>query len=472
MPQRTERTLSQWLEHIEQLHPRGIDMGLARVADVADRLRVRVPAPLCFVVGGTNGKGTTTTAIEQILLAQGLQTGATFSPHFHRFNERIRVNGQEVSDTLLCDAFAAIERARLEPASAVISLSYFEFSMLAAFWCFLQCRVDAAVIEVGLGGRYDAANIIDADVAVITTIGLDHMDYLGPDRESIAFDKAHIARQGRPLVVGEPMPPASLLAVAQRIGARVILRGDGPGRFSLNATTSGFVFQGVAMRRTCVLDTELMLENVATALAALEAAGRLPDEAVLARGLAGARIAGRMQRVDAGRASAHSVPVYLDVGANPHAAAFLCTELAQAQRVVPGQTHVVIGVLADKDWQGVLQALGLVADHWYLAGTRGPRGVPSALLVDALTALPAEQVGDNRVARSLDMLGGADVFSGYKVAGGYKVVGGFENAELALRAALDRAVAGDRIVVTGCFQVVGDAMVLLGVPPPDRVLPG
>ena len=149
-----------------------------------------------------------------------------------------------------------------------------------------------------------------------------------------------------------------------------------------------------------------------------------------------------------------------------HAAAFLCTELAQAQRVVPGQTHVVIGVLADKDWQGVLQALGLVADHWYLAGTRGPRGVPSALLVDALTALPAEQVGDNRAARSLEILGGSGVL------GGYKVVGGFENAELALRAALDRAVAGDRIVVTGCFQVVGDAMVLLGVPPPDRVLPG
>ncbi len=462
----TERTLAQWLEHIEQLHPRGIDMGLTRVAAVADRMDVRVPAPLCFIVGGTNGKGTTTTAIEQILLAQGLRTGATFSPHFHRFNERIHVQGQEVSDTLLCAAFLAIERARMDAPQGEISLSYFEFSMLAAFWCFRAYPVDAAVIEVGLGGRYDAANIVDADVAVITSIGLDHMDYLGPDREAIAFDKAHIARRDKPLVVGEPSPPASLLAVAQQIGARVVRRGTEPGQFSLHSTPAGFEFQGVVARRTCVLTTDLMLENVGTALAALEAAGRLPDEDVIAEGLAGARIAGRLQRVEVSVAgdSSSRVPVYLDVGANPHAATFLCAELARPQRVVTGRTHVVIGVLADKDWQGVIAALALVADRWYPASTRGARGVTAVALSGALAAHLADQVGDNRALRADEA-----ATRGARIVA--DDVGGHTDAQTALQSALAHAVAGDRIIVCGCFQVVGDAMVVLDAATPERVVP-
>ncbi len=466
MAHATERTLPQWLAHIELLHPRGIDMGLSRVAAVADRMGVRVPAPLCFVVGGTNGKGTTTTAIEQILLAQGMRTGATFSPHFHRFNERIRVQGQEVSDALLCAAFSAIEGARLDVQRGEISLSYFEFSMLAAFWCFRAHPVDAAVIEVGLGGRYDAANIVDANVAVITTIGLDHMEYLGPDREAIAFDKAHIARRNKPLVVGEPLPPESLLQVAHRVGARVVLRGPGPGQFSLHGTATGFEFRGVAAQRTCVLTTDLMLENVGTALAALEAAGRLPDEHCIAEGLASARIAGRLQRVEvnAAGASAARVPVYLDVGANPHAAAFLCAELARAQRVVAGKTHVVIGVLADKDWHGVIAALRSVADRWYPASTRGARGVTAAALSSALVTHLSMQVGDDYPA-------GAELPADERAAIAGHEIGGHETAQMALQAALASAGAGDRIIVCGCFQVVGDAMLALDAAAPDRVVP-
>ena len=422
-------SLSAWLAHLERVHPRGIDMGLARVAAVADRLAVRPPAPLCFVVGGTNGKGSTTTAIEHILRARGLRVGATFSPHLVRFNERIRVDGAEVTDAQLCAAFAAIETARAE-----ITLTYFEFGMLAALWCFREARVDAAVIEVGLGGRLDAANIVDADVAVITTIGLDHMDYLGPDRASIARDKAHIARAGRPLVVGEPDPPDSLLEVAAHIGARVIRRGDAADEFAIAATPDGFEYRGPSGTRRCVVSTPLILDNVGTALAALEAAAALPDERTLARALAGAHIAGRIQRVDA------QVPVYVDVAHNPHGAHFLAAAMSAPSRQVAGKTHLVLGTLADKDREGIVAALAPLASSWWLAATRGERGLPAEALAATVHADASNRpgVGDNAAVSS--------------------------HADLAtaLGAALTAARDGDRILVCGCFQVAADALDVLG----------
>jgi dihydrofolate synthase/folylpolyglutamate synthase len=422
-------SLSSWLAHLEQVHPRGIDMGLARVSAVADRLAVRPPAPLCFVVGGTNGKGSTTTAIEHILRARGLRTGATFSPHLVRFNERIRLDGDEVTDALLCAAFDAIETARAE-----ITLTYFEFGMLAALWCFREARVDAAVIEVGLGGRLDAANIVDADVAVITTIGLDHMEYLGPDRPSIAREKAHIARQGRPLVVGEPDPPDSLLEVAAHIGARVIRRGDAAGEFAISATPDGFEYRGPSGTRRCTVRTPLILDNVGTALAALEAASVLPDERTLSRALAGARIAGRIQRVDA------RVPVHVDVAHNPHGAHFLAAAMSEPSRQVAGQTHLVLGTLADKDRAGIVAGLAPLASRWWLATTRGERGLAAEVLADTVRADAGNRpgVGDNAT------------------------VSVHADLAMALGAALAAAGAGDRILVCGCFQVAADALDALG----------
>lgn len=418
-----QRSLAEWLVHLERIHPRGVDMGLARVAAVADRLGVRKPAPLCFVVGGTNGKGSTTTAIERILLARGLRVGATFSPHLVRFNERIHVDGEEVSDARLCEAFAAIDAARAE-----ITLTYFEFGMLAALWCFARAGVDAAVIEVGLGGRLDAANIVDADVSVITTIGLDHQDYLGPDRESIAHDKAHIARAGRPLVVGEPDPPSTLFEVAARIGARVIRRGQGAGEFEIQGTADGFAYRGPAVSRRVAVRPQLILDNVGTALAALEAAGVLPDEPTLARALAGANIAGRLQRVEA------RVPVHVDVAHNPHGAAYLAQAMLAPSRRVPGRTHVVLGTLADKDRAGIVTALSALAPRWWLASTRGDRGCTA----EALAATIRTVVGDNApLACHVDLAS-------------------------ALSAALAAAGGDDRIVVCGCFQVAADALAGLG----------
>ncbi len=422
-------SLSAWLAHLEQVHPRGIDMGLARVSAVADRLALRPPAPLCFVVGGTNGKGSTTTAIEHVLRARGLRVGATFSPHLVRFNERIHLDGAEVSDALLCAAFDAIETARAE-----ITLTYFEFGMLAALWCFREARVDAAVIEVGLGGRLDAANIVDADVAVITTIGLDHMDYLGPDRASIAREKAHIARAGRPLVVGEPEPPDSLLEVAAAIGARVIRRGDVASGFAITATADGFAYRGPTRTLRCAVQTPLILDNVGTALAALEAAGALPDEHTLAQALADARIAGRIQRVDA------RVPVYVDVAHNPHGAHFLAAAMSEPARQVGGRTHLVLGTLADKDREGIVAALAPLASCWWLASTRGERSLAAEALAGTVRADASNRpgVGDNAAVSS------------------------HANLAAALGAALAAAHEGDRILVCGCFQVAADALDVLG----------
>ncbi len=418
------RSLAGWLAYLEQVHPRGIDMGLARVAAVADRLGVRQPASLCFVIGGTNGKGSTTTAIEHILLARGLRVGATFSPHLLRFNERVHLGGREVDDATLCAAFAAIETARAE-----ITLTYFEFGMLAALWCFRQARVDAAVIEVWLGGRLDAANIVDADVSVITTIGLDHMDYLGPDRAAIAREKAHIARRGRPLVVGERDPPDSLFEVAERIGARLLRRGPGADEFDIRATADGFRFHGPAGTMACRVRTPLILENVGTALAALAATDALPDEATVARGLAGATISARVQLVAA------RVPVHVDVAHNPHGAHFLAAALSEPGRRVGGLTHLVFGTLGDKDRSGIVEALAPAASSWWLASTRGERGLAAAELAATIRA----SVGDNaRVACHADVAA-------------------------ALAAALAAAGPDDRIVVCGCFQAAADALGALGV---------
>jgi dihydrofolate synthase/folylpolyglutamate synthase len=250
----TVRTLDDWLAHAERVHPVGIDMGLVRVRRVAERLELLPPAPQNIVVAGTNGKGSTSVYLEALLLADGRSVGTTLSPHLSRFNERVRVNGRSVDDATLCDAFATIEDARGET-----TLTYFEFGVLAALLVFRRARVDATVLEVGLGGRLDAVNIVDGSVSVITSIGIDHVGYLGTDRESIGREKAGILRRRVPCVYGEASIPSSIVVAAQMIEAPMTRYGTD---FSAAPTEEGWSFEGVcASARTCF--TELARPSVA-----------------------------------------------------------------------------------------------------------------------------------------------------------------------------------------------------------------
>ncbi|WP_241068117.1 Mur ligase family protein, partial [Pseudomonas viridiflava] len=228
----TPSTLGDWLAYLEQLHPSAIDMGLDRSRKVAQQLGLTRPAPRVITVTGTNGKGSTCAFVASLLQAQGLKVGVYSSPHLLRYNERVKVQGVEATDLELCDAFAAVESARGD-----VTLTYFEMGTLAAFWLFEQAQLDAVVLEVGLGGRLDAVNLIDADLALVTSIGVDHADWLGDTRESVAFEKAGIFRAGRPALCGDLDPPEPLLAKARELGCPLLLRGHD---FDLSVSPQGW----------------------------------------------------------------------------------------------------------------------------------------------------------------------------------------------------------------------------------------
>ena len=266
----TYSTLDAWLAHLETAHPVGIDMGLARIGRVKEALGLKFPCPV-FTVGGTNGKGSTCAILEAILLSAGYRVGCHTSPHLIKFNERARVNGEMVDDATLLPHFEAVERARTsfdEP----VSLTYFEFTTLAIMHLFASAGLDAVILEVGLGGRLDAVNIVDADCAVVTSIDIDHAQYLGDTREAIAIEKAGIFRAGKPAICGDPMPPATLLAEAERIGADLWLFGRD---FNYQGDKQQWSYGGRHMRRPALAYPALrganQLLNASAALAALEA---------------------------------------------------------------------------------------------------------------------------------------------------------------------------------------------------------
>ena len=232
----TVRSLQDWLEYLEQLHPTAIDMGLDRCREVAARLGLKRPAPQVVTVTGTNGKGSTCAFVAELLIGQGKTVGVYSSPHLLRYNERVRINGVDASDDALCEAFEAVERAR-----GSITLTYFEMGTLAAFWLFEREGLDAVVLEVGLGGRLDAVNLIDADVAVVTNIGLDHAEWLGTTRESVAFEKAGIFRSATPAVCGDPEPPESMLVSAAQGAVPLLVRGRD---FDLERSTDSWHWRG------------------------------------------------------------------------------------------------------------------------------------------------------------------------------------------------------------------------------------
>jgi len=409
--------LADWLAWQQAAHPAEVDPGLERVGEVWRRLG-RVPAPLVLTVGGTNGKGSTCAYLDAILRAAGYDAGLFTSPHLARYNERIRIGGREVGDAALLEAFAEIEAARGD-----VSLTYFEWNTLAAFVIFARSRVDVAVLEVGMGGRLDAVNLIDADAAAVVSVGLDHREWLGATVEAIGFEKAGIFRAGRPAIFGSHQMPLSVARHAAAIGARLRRLGTD---FDYVERSDGWDYVGFGSRRRELplpaLAGASQLGNAAVALAMLESVEPrllVPDEAVRS-GLAGVRLPGRFQVV-AGR------PEWiLDVAHNADAAASLAASLAA--RPHDGETIAVCGILADKDVAAIVAALAPQVSRWIAVGLAGTRALE-----------PAE------LARRIAGAGARSVVAVADVAAG-------------LARARAECAPGDRVVVFGSFLTVGPAL--------------
>ena len=406
--------LDNWLARLEKLHPNAIELGLDRVRQVKDALGLVPDFPL-IIVGGTNGKGSTCAYLEAILSAAGYKTGLYTSPHLQRYNERVRIAGKDASDAELVAAFEKVDAARGDT-----SLTYFEFGTLGAMTRFIDAGVDVAILEVGLGGRLDAVNVFDADAAIVTSVDLDHMEYLGDTREKIGFEKAGIYRAGRPAICADPVPPASLLEHARKIGADVwcvnrdFFAGREAGRWTYRGPSqvwSALPLPGMA--------GPYQLGNATGALAALEAIrARLPvGAAAIGRGLVAARAPGRFQRI------AGAPDVILDVAHNPEAARALAATLRE--QAISGRTLAVVGMLADKDADAVFSALAGEIDAWWTCTPDSPR----AREAGALAAILAAHAGSAPVRVQQDV-----------------------------RAALDEARIeareGDRILVFGSFYTV------------------
>ena len=369
------RTLEEWLAFIERQHPKSIALGLERVEAVRARIGIAPACPV-FIVGGTNGKGSTCAMLENILRCAGYRTGLYTSPHLLRYNERVRVESREVADAALCEAFDAVEQAR-----GNTQLTYFEYGTLAAAWLFAREGLDAWILEVGLGGRLDAVNVFDPDCAVLTSVDMDHMDYLGPTRQDIGREKAGIFRAGRPAVVADAKPPQSVLDVAAAKGAQVLLGGRD---FGFSADKAQWVYWGPGGKRPALaypaLRGPIQLVNAAASIAALDTQrDRLPVAMQdIRRGLAEVEVPGRFQMLP-GRPS-----VILDVGHNPQAARNLAANLADTG--FAPETHAVFGALRDKDIAGVVRALAGRITRWHLATLEGPRGITAAELAAILRA--------------------------------------------------------------------------------------
>ena len=373
-------SLDQWLHHLETLHPVGIDMGLERVSQVARRmgLFLRPIAPCVITVAGTNGKGSTLAMIESVARAHGQRVGTYTSPHLLRYNERVKVDGQEADDQLLIKGFEHVERARLQDAE--ISLTYFEAGTLCGLWCLSQAELDIAVLEVGLGGRLDAVNIIDADVAIVTTIAQDHANFLGTDLAQIGREKAGIFRSGKPAVLGSQTLPASVAEYAQTLAAPTWVLGQQFSHHMKSNERSKWCWQGQQANGEHIViddlpDPGLPIDNAATALQALVLAGLALEKAAVQTALSTVQLAGRMQWIG---------PWCLDVGHNPHAAEYVAHHLPLAPQ--GGRQWGLIGMLNDKDLDGVIKALVTRIRDWVCVSLTGERGCPASELSQRILA--------------------------------------------------------------------------------------
>jgi len=401
-------------------------MGLDRVRAVAQRLELALRCPT-VVVAGTNGKGSTCAMLDSMLRAAGYRTGLYTSPHLLDFNERAGIDGVAASDTELIEQFEAVEAARGDT-----SLTYFEFTTLAVLRLFAQSRLDAAVLEIGLGGRLDAVNLVDADVAIVTSVDIDHVDYLGATREAIGWEKAHVYRPARPAICCDPQPPASLVDHAAAIGADLWRFGrDFSYEGSAEQRGQQWAYVGRNLRRSGLPYPALrganQLLNASGALAALEALGdRLPvSQQAVRHGLLTVELPARFQ-VLPGRPA-----VILDVAHNPHAAAVLAANL-DGMGYFPA-THAVFGMLRDKDIAGVIRHVAPHVDHWHVGSTHGPRGAAARDVTPLLREATRGSIRNPAIAT-------------------------YENVADACRAALGQATPDDRILAFGSFLTVADVM--------------
>ena len=412
------RGLADWLDFIGRQHPDAIALGLERVREVLARLHIRLACPV-ISVAGTNGKGSVCALLESILRASGRRIGLYTSPHLLRYGERVRIDGGEAPEGALCEAFEAVERAR-----GGVPLTYFEYGTLGALWLFERAAPDVLVLEVGLGGRLDAVNVVDADCAVITGVALDHVELLGATREAIGREKAGIFRRDHPAVVADPQPPSTVLDEAARIGARLLLLERD---FGWRVHPGQWDYWGPAGKRQSLAHPALrgprQLRNASAALAALDALhARLPVSMQdVRRGLAEVVLPGRFQ-VLPGRPQ-----VILDVAHNPEAAQVLADNLGAAG--FAPETIGVFGALRDKDLAGVARALAPRITRWHLGSLAGPRGSTAGELAQALEA-----------------------------AGVAAPRAEFPSVRQAFAAARGLAGENDKIAVFGSFLTVADAM--------------
>lgn len=421
-------TLDAWLAYCERLHPQNIALGLDRVREVAQRMGLQFDCPV-ITVAGTNGKGSTCAMLEAVALQSGFRPGVYTSPHLVHFEERCRVGGEIVKAEELIPHFEAVEQARVKDGKEV-ALTYFEFTTLAILRLMSLSRLDVAILEVGLGGRLDATNIIDADCAIITSIDLDHMELLGPDRESIGREKAGIMRAGRPVIVSDPVPPQSVIDHAAEIGADLWRFGKD---FNYDGDKQQWGWAGRGRRYAGLAYPALrganQLMNASGVLAAYEAIrGKLPVTAQAVRtGLSMVELPGRFQIVPG------QPTLVLDVAHNPHSVAALTANL-DAMGYFP-TTHAVFGAMADKDWEPMLTKVGPLVDRWYFTDLPTPRADSAENLKAKLQQLQTQGVIRKDVSMQT-----------------------FANPQQALDAAVAATEAADRIVVFGSFFTVGGVL--------------
>lgn len=412
-----KNTLDNWLERLEQMQPERIELGLSRISRVAVLAGLDQPGFRIVTVGGTNGKGSTVAYIAGLLASQNLVTGVYTSPHFVQFNERVVVNDEPVSADELCDAFALVDRVRGD-----IELTYFEFTTLAAIHCFSRRNVDVAVMEVGLGGRLDAVNAWDSEVACITSVGIDHIDWLGDNREQIGFEKAGIARSGCALICGESDPPDSVARTVAQIGANLHQIGRDFNARQLTQQWEYSDVDGASLLPVPAIPGTWAIGNAAVAICATrQLLGYQLAVSDIGPVLQGVRVAGRMQLVDY-----QNVSVLLDVAHNPDAARLLSAYLDA--RPVKGRTTAVFSCMQDKDIDSILHEIYSCIDRWCIAELDFPRAVETGRLKSALGAVGADSV---------------DVFATVTTA--------FDQA-------VAQSVNDDRVIVFGSFHVVGPVL--------------
>lgn len=419
--------LSAWLERIQALHPHEIELGLHRVREVAVRLGLRRPAPLVITVAGTNGKGSTVAMLASVLSAAGYRVGTYTSPHILHYNERVTIAQEAVTDAALCAGFAKIDAARGD-----ISITYFEYSTLVGLLLLEEAALDVAILEIGLGGRLDAVNIIDPDLSIITSIGLDHQDWLGDTRDLIAVEKAGIMRAGVPAICGDLDPPQSLRDEAVRIGATMVYQGQDYGfRESLDAWSWWHKgADGQTLQYEDLPLPGLDLLNAATVLEALQYLPVQVSPAALAQGLKRPNIEGRYQALQDAQ---HGLSLRVDVAHNPHAAILLAQKLhkARAKGEIKGKIRVILAMMKDKDHAGFYTALESEVDIWYIAAFSEPR------------CLNAEQL--HKILQH----------------NGATASGPFTSIAAAYARVCADASADDLILATGSFVTVADTMSLV-----------